>query len=151
MARWLPEIFRRCDVPGNLVWVDEFIRNIRPYVFVRTADNVLIKRPNQVARLNATGARILKYLLDGGSLRGLAKHMRANPAKTAELEAFLLAVKAHLEGKVDPLFPPAAVEMVPMELNLTRLPVLSEIALNYGCNLKCRFCYAGKSRRRAIS
>jgi radical SAM protein with 4Fe4S-binding SPASM domain len=144
MALQWPSTFQRFTVPGDLVWIDEFIRNVRPYVFVRTADNVLIQRPNRVARLNATGARILKYLLDGGGTRGLVKRIRKSPEKLAELEAFLRAVKAHLEGKVDPLFPPPAVEMVPMELNLTSLPVLSEIALTYGCNLKCRFCYAGE-------
>ena len=131
---------------GILDWVDEFIRNIRPFVFVRTADNVLIKRPNQVARLNGSGARLLKYLLDGGSIRRVDRRIRFDPQKVREFEAFFRALKAHLEGKIDPLFPPAAVEMIPFELNFTTLPVLSEIALNYECNLRCRFCYAGGSR-----
>ena len=131
---------------GILDWVDAFIRNIRPFVFVRTADNVLIKRPNQVARLNGSGARLLKYLLDGGSIRRVARRIRSDPQKERELEAFFRALKAHLEGKIDPLFPPAAVEMIPFELNFTTLPVLSEIALNYACNLRCRFCYAWESR-----
>ena len=88
----------------NLGWVDEFISKVRPYIFVRTADNVLIKRPNQVARLNPSGARILKYLLDGGSIRRLAKQFRAEPSRLGELEDFFRAVKAHLEGRIDPLF-----------------------------------------------
>lgn len=133
------------STPGNLGWVDEFIRNIRPYVFVRTADNILIKRPNQVARLNRSGAKILKYLLDGGSIRRIAKQLRTEPGKLRELDAFFRALKTHLEGKIDPLFPPAAVEMIPFELNFTSLPVLSEIALDYACNLRCRFCYAGET------
>jgi radical SAM protein with 4Fe4S-binding SPASM domain len=133
------------STPGNLGWVDEFIRNIRPYVFVRTAHNVLIKRPNQVARLNRSGAQILKYLLDGGSIRRMAKKFRIDPGKLRDLDAFFLALKRHLEGKIDPLFPPAAVEMVPFQLNFTSLPVLSEIALDYACNLNCRFCYAGET------
>jgi radical SAM protein with 4Fe4S-binding SPASM domain len=129
----------------DLLWVDEFIRKIRPYIFVRTADNVLIKRPNQVARLNPSGAVILKYLLDGGTIRNVAVRAGGDPKKIREIHSFFVALKAHLEGKVDPLFPPEAVEMVQFELNFTRLPVLSEIALNYRCNLRCRFCYAGET------
>lgn len=131
--------------PSELIWVDEFIANIRPFVFVRTADNVLIKRPNQVARLNENGARILRFLLDGGKVGRVLKRFPADSKKIRELDEFFGALKAHLEGKIDPLFPPAAVEMIPFELNLTTLPVLSEIALNYACNLRCRFCYAGET------
>jgi radical SAM protein with 4Fe4S-binding SPASM domain len=144
--RTLAGLKPRLDAAEKLEWVDEFIGNVRPYIFVRTADNVLIKRPNQVARLNPPGARILKYLMDGGSIRRLSKQFRTDPSRLAELEVFFRAVKAHLEGRIDPLFPPPAVEMVPMGLNLTSLPVLSEIALRYACNLKCRFCYAGDGR-----
>ncbi len=141
--------FRGSDAPGDPGWVDEFIHNVRPYVFVRTVDNVLIKRPNQVARLNPTAVRILKYLLDGGSIRRLTKEIGGDPDKLREIEAFFRALKAHLEGRINPLFPPRAVEMIPMELNLTSLPVLSEIALNYTCNLRCRFCYAGDAQSAA--
>jgi hypothetical protein len=56
VSRAGPVRFRGPAASGDPGWVDEFIRNVRPYVFVRTVDNVLIKRPNQVARLNPTGA-----------------------------------------------------------------------------------------------
>ncbi len=36
-----------------LAWVDEFIDNVRDYIFVRTEDNMLIKRPNQASKINA--------------------------------------------------------------------------------------------------
>lgn len=46
-------------------WVDEYFTRVRPYVFVRIEDNLLIKRPNVACKLNPSGARILKALLDG--------------------------------------------------------------------------------------
>ena len=39
----------------DLGWVDEFISNVRPYVFVREGDRLLIKRPNQAQKLNEQG------------------------------------------------------------------------------------------------
>jgi len=41
-----------------------------------------------------------------------------------------------------------AVEIKPFELGYNSLPVLSEIAVTYRCNLACRFCYAGCGCRR---
>ena len=49
----------------DLAWVDEFIANVRPYIFVREEDCLLIKRPNQAQKLNASGAKILRALLSG--------------------------------------------------------------------------------------
>ncbi|NJK97455.1 MAG: hypothetical protein HC905_23395, partial [Bacteroidales bacterium] len=123
------------------VWVDEFIKQVRPYIFVRTEDNILIKRPNQATKINATGARILKFLLDGGTIEALLQ--KTGNDKLPEIELFLLAVKSFLEGKLDEFSTNPAVETSVFTKDFSKLPVLSELALTYDCNLKCRFCYAG--------
>ncbi|MCC6221202.1 MAG: radical SAM protein [Deltaproteobacteria bacterium] len=127
----------------NLSWVDEFIENVRPYVFVRTEDNILIKRPNNAVKLNPSGAKFLKFLLEGHKLHELLRAVDSDVAKLKQLEEFLRAVRLHLENKLDPLVHMPAVEILPFDMSFSEYPVLSEIALTYRCNLRCKFCYAG--------
>ncbi len=44
----------------DISWVDEFIDNVRPYIFVRTEDNILIRRPNMAQKLNPSGGALLE-------------------------------------------------------------------------------------------
>ncbi|MBN1185233.1 MAG: radical SAM protein [Bacteroidales bacterium] len=125
----------------KLSWIDEFVRNVRPYIFVRTEDNILIKRPNQATKINSTGAQILKYLLDGGSIFQLLN--KAGEDKAQEIELFLLAVKSYLEGSLDEFSLNPAVETSRFKMQFSKYPILSEFALTYRCNLTCQFCYAG--------
>ncbi len=127
----------------DLSWVDEFIQNVRPYIFVRLEDNLLIKRPNNAVKLNSTGALILKSLLDGMRINALLDKIGRDPEKTEEISSFLMAVKNHLEGRLDEFNQNPAVEVIPFEMKFSEYPVLSEVALTYRCNLKCTFCYAG--------
>jgi len=122
-------------------WIDTFIDNVRPYIYVRTEDNILIKRPNQATQINATGARILMFLLDGGKIKDLIK--KTGLEKAQEIELFILAVKSYLEGNLDEFNLNPAVEKRPFNMHFSKLPVLSELAITYKCNLKCKFCYAG--------
>jgi radical SAM protein with 4Fe4S-binding SPASM domain len=124
-------------------WVDAFIARVRPYIFVRTEDNILIKRPNNAVKLNATGALILKSLLDGMTVNDLAKKLNYDRIKIAESVRFITTVKQHLDGTLDPLSCNPSVSLIPFDMKFSAYPVLSEIALTYGCNLSCRFCYAG--------
>lgn len=128
---------------SDLAWVDTFIANVRPYIFVRLEDNLLIKRPNNATKLNPMGARILYSLLAGTSIRQLLAEAKWEHDKIVTVTHFLVAVKQYLEGTLDEFSPNPAVETVPFDMNFSRYPVLSEIALTYRCNLKCRFCYAG--------
>lgn len=125
----------------RLGWIDKYIHNVRPYIFVRTEDNILIKRPNQATKINTTGAITLKFLLDGGTIRQLIH--KAGHDKAREIELFMLAVKSYIDGNLDEFSTNPAVETSSFEMNFSKLPVLSEFALTYKCNLKCRFCYAG--------
>lgn len=126
---------------SNLSWIDTFIGNVRPYIFVRTEDNILIKRPNQATQINSTGAKILQFLLEGGTTKDLLA--KTGQDKSQDIELFMLAVKSYLEGNLDEFSMNPAVEKKAFSMNFSKLPVLSELALTYKCNLKCKFCYAG--------
>lgn len=129
-----------------MTWIDDFIRNVRPYIFVRLEDNLLIKRPNTAFKLNPMGAKILFALLNGEKIDCLLKKIGKELQKETDILSFIYAVKQQLEGKLDDVVPHPAVSIVPFDMNFTKLPVLSEIALTYRCNLACRFCYAGCNR-----
>jgi radical SAM protein with 4Fe4S-binding SPASM domain len=128
---------------NHLSWVDTFIDNVRPYIFVRLEDNLLIKRPNNATKLNPMGAHILYSLLGGTPIRQLLAKAQWDPDKINSINHFLWAVKQYLEGSLDEFSCNPAVDSIPFEMNFSQFPVLSEIALTYRCNLKCRFCYAG--------
>jgi len=125
----------------DLGWVDEFIEKVKPYIFVREEDALLIKRPNSAQKLNPTGVRILKSLLGGMNIGELVQ--KVGEDKKPDLANFFYALKAHLEGSLNPQHYHPAVDTVPFEMEFSKLPVLSEIALTYRCNLACNFCYAG--------
>ena len=129
--------------PDEFLWIDEFINNVRPYIFVRLEDNLLIKRPNMAQKINPTGARILKSLLEGMSINRLLTKIDGNPQKVREILNFIIAVKMSLENKLDEFTLNPAVEVKPFTMKFSDYPVLSEIAITYRCNLKCKFCYAG--------
>jgi radical SAM protein with 4Fe4S-binding SPASM domain len=127
----------------DLSWVDAFIDNVRPYIFVRTEDNLLIKRPNQAQKLNHQGALILKHLLDGNSLSRMLDQIGNDPAKIRDVADFLHAVRTFLESGLDANAVHPAVEVTPFDRHFSSLPILSEVAITYKCNLRCVFCYAG--------
>ncbi|MCX7003414.1 MAG: radical SAM protein [bacterium] len=126
-----------------LSWVDEYIARVRPYVFVRLEDNLLIKRPNVACKLNPSGARILKALLDGAPLAAVLARLTPTQITPTEVGAFLLAVRHYLEGRLNEFCANPAVTTMPHPLEFSTYPVLAEFALTYRCNLRCRFCYAG--------
>ncbi|MBN2491596.1 MAG: radical SAM protein [Planctomycetes bacterium] len=123
--------------------MDEFIANVRPYVFVRTEDNLLIRRPNQAQKLNREGAVLLKMLLRGSPLRRVLARVGPDPRRLEDVALFLHDVRRWLEGRLDATHRTRATEIVPLELHFSKLPVLAEIAVTYRCNLRCAFCYAG--------
>ena len=132
------------DAPfPELSWVDEFIRNVSPYIFVRTEDNILIKRPNQAQKLNAQGAQILKFLLDGGSIAGVVKGLDGDHSKLEQVALFLHGVRGFLEGHINADSDHPGVEVEVFNRHFSDLPILSELAITYKCNLRCVFCYAG--------
>lgn len=123
-------------------WVDEFIGNVRPFIFVREEDSLLIRMPNQAHRLNPQGVRVLKYLLDGGTAAGLLRGLPGQQQREDVLR-FIWEIKRCLDGTLSESNRSGAVEVRPLALGFSRLPVLSEVALTARCNLRCAFCYYG--------
>ena len=142
-------------VPPALAWVDEFIANVRPYVVVRLEDNLLIRMPNQAHKLNSEGARILDYLLGGGQVAEIVARINAGSwngvdnygnglsRPLRDVALFLDAVRRCLSGELREDTVTCAVEVRPLEVRFSDLPVLSEVAVTGRCNLRCVFCYAG--------
>ncbi len=127
----------------DLSWVDGFIDRIRPYVYVRETDNVLIRMPNQAFKLNRSGCRILHFLMKGGRISAVLKEGRRTPGLADDLFAFFSNLAAMLGGTLCEHHRSPALNCVPFELGYIERPILSEVALTYACNVQCRFCYAG--------
>jgi radical SAM protein with 4Fe4S-binding SPASM domain len=127
----------------DLGWVDGFVERIRPYVFVREEDAILVQMPNRAQRLNAEGAALLAGLLRGRSIRSVERAVGGDPSRLEDIGLFLFDVKRFLEGSLHDRNGTRAVEASPFALGFSELPILSEVALTYRCNLRCTFCYAG--------
>ncbi len=125
-----------------LSWIDECIRRIRPFIAVRSEDNLLIKLPNEVHKLNQPAVELLKDLLSGQSISSIARRRRWSVRQRREVIAFFCALERFMKGEPTAGLCPGT-EVESFRLGVAALPVLSEIALTYRCNLKCAFCYAG--------
>jgi radical SAM protein with 4Fe4S-binding SPASM domain len=135
--------------PVDLSWVDEFVRQVRPYLSVREADELLILLPNQAYKLNSTGLKLLGRMLNGEGLFAILGAHARDPAKRADVHHFFCDLRALVMGCLGEGQGRRAVETVPFQRPYNLLPVLSEVALTYRCNLSCLFCYASCSCRRA--
>lgn len=132
----------------KLSWVDDFLNRIKPYVYMRLSDNVLIRMPNEAFKLNPTGARIIAHVLDGGSVQDFIKARSDSPETEAQLEQFFRDFVRMWNKEVCDNYTTAAIHRTEFSLGYIKLPVLSEVALTYTCNIKCRFCYAGCTQKK---
>jgi len=133
-----------------LNWVEDFVRSIRPHVALRREDSLFILLPNQAYRLNQTGVDIVEHLFSGG---GIEEYLRRRSLGSADVRRdlyyFFCDLRALVSGCLGDGHGRKAVEQVPFQAPFSSLPVLSEVALTYRCNLTCRFCYAGCGCHRA--
>lgn len=128
----------------NLMWVDEFIRKIKPFIYVRELDSLLILIPNQAYRLNRSGIVILDFLLKGNSVNKLLCMIGDDEEKRRELHHFFCDLRAIVSGCLHEGEKREAVSYYEFNRDLNDYPVLSEIAVTYRCNLRCEFCYVGE-------
>jgi radical SAM protein with 4Fe4S-binding SPASM domain len=128
----------------DISWIDEFVRRIRPYVYVRGEDRLLIKKPNIAYKLNHAGIEVLDFLLNqGGTVAAIVRGQKGDDSVPEDLNRFFQDLSLLLEGQMGEFYRSPTVERVPFKLGYNTLPVISEVAVTYRCNLKCRFCYAG--------
>jgi len=130
------------DYYSNIRWVDEYIKNLGHCIYVREMDNLLIKIPNEAYKLNPQGVKILKHLLKGDSVYSIINSYPEKEKIARDIHYFFCDLRAVLKGCYNEREQRHAIEKIPFRLPFNTLPVLSEIALTYRCNLACRFCYA---------
>ncbi|MCX5793020.1 MAG: radical SAM protein [Elusimicrobia bacterium] len=133
---------KKKDWEKRVDWIDAYVERIRPYVRVRVKDSLLIKIPNQAWKLNPQGVKLLAFLLGGGRVLEVMGKYADKEKISLDVYAFFRDLGALLKGCYDERAERLAVEKTPFALPYNELPVLSEIALTYRCNLACRFCYA---------
>jgi len=130
---------RACD----LRWVDEFVRKIKPYVYVRELDQLLILIPNQAYRLNESGMRMLAFLLGGRKIEDFLKLVGDNDERRRDIQYFFCDLRAIISGCLHENEERRAIDYYEFDGEFNKHPVLSEIAVTYRCNLNCEFCYVG--------
>jgi radical SAM protein with 4Fe4S-binding SPASM domain len=126
----------------DLLWIDEFVRKIKPYIFIREEDSLLILVPNQVHQLNQTGLKILKALVSGRKISEILKNIPDTRETREQIHAFFCDIRALVKGCPIEDAERRGIEKIEFCPPINRLPVLSEIAVTYRCNLDCGFCYA---------
>lgn len=130
----------------DLKWIPRFMEEVRDYFFSRPEDNLLILRPNKVMHLNRTGMLMLKMLLEGGSPENVVNYFTENHGAEKQqvlndLAAFVDDLQNMVSGNQN-VYTYRTAKIVPFGTGEIKYPVLSEIAVTYRCNNKCRFCYA---------
>ncbi len=128
---------------ADIAWVDGFVRSISEHIYVREKDSLLILLPNQAYKLNPTGLYLLKQTLAGRSVEDVMGGRLGDESAVADVHEFFCDLRALVMGCLGEGSDRRAVETLPFQRPHNALPVLSEIALTYRCNLSCRFCYAG--------
>jgi len=126
----------------DISWIDQFVAEVKEFIFVREMDSLLILIPNQAYKLNESACRILQALLRGMRVKRLLSILGDTPEKRADLHYFFCDLRAIVSGCVREGEWRRAIEHIPFHRPFNTLPVLSEIALTDGCNLRCVFCYA---------
>lgn len=128
----------------GLHWIDEFVRKIKRYVYVRERDRLLILIPNQAYKLNESGLRILQFLLRGHRIGELLHQIGDDAAKRRDMHYFFCDLRAVVSGCLREQEERKAVDYYEFKGEFNEYPVLSEIAITYRCNLNCEFCYVGE-------
>ena len=129
-----------------------FVRGTREVVYLREVDRLLIVRPNKVQHLNPTAFEILRSLYDDAMPpealveRLAARYGHPREALWRDVAGLVESVEAIMReeyGRASHL------RTVPFTGGGLKFPVLSEIALTYRCQNRCRFCYASSPFRGA--
>ena len=128
----------------DLSWVDGFVKKIKPHVYVRDIDRLLIMIPNQAYNLNDSGVRIMKYLLKGRSVAEFLRQVGDDAAKRRQIHQFFCDLRAVVSGCLRDHEPRMAIDYHEFRGDSNAYPVLSEVVVTYRCNLRCDFCYVGE-------
>jgi radical SAM protein with 4Fe4S-binding SPASM domain len=135
----------------DISWIDEFLTKIKPFIYVREMDNLLILIPNQSYNLNASAVAILSYLLKGNPVAGLLREIGDSEDKRREIHYFFCDLRSLVNGCLRDHDQRKAIIYKEYDRSAHQYPVLSELAVTYRCNLNCEFCYVGKKKSPELS
>jgi radical SAM protein with 4Fe4S-binding SPASM domain len=131
--------------------IDHFVASTREALFVRRADQLLMIRPDKSMGINDTAAEILSGLynregrLAGAVLEELGPRLGVSAARLLDdTEGLIQAVGAILNEDFSPR---PMLKFGTFDRARIEYPVLAEIALTYGCQARCVFCYASSPQR----
>jgi radical SAM protein with 4Fe4S-binding SPASM domain len=131
--------------------IDAFVASTRGAVFVRRADRLLMIRPDKTLSINESAVEILEELYRRDAppaavaLPRLAARLGVDPARlSADTIELVEAVGAILNEDFSPR---PGLRFGTFNRGAVRFPTLSEIALTYGCQNRCAFCYAASPYR----
>ncbi len=141
----------RVSIDALCARIDAFVASTRQAVFVREADSLLMIRPDKTLQLNHTGVAVLKELYGRKerSAREVLEELGAGldvPLErlAVDAETIVDAVGAVLNEDYTPR---PGLRFGSFDRGIVRYPTLAEIAVTYGCQNRCRFCYASSPHR----
>ncbi len=137
--------------PGTCERIDHFVASTRNALFVRRVDSLLLIRPDKTMSINATAIDLLEAFYDrrrrpaAQIVAELAERWRVPKEQLLEDAGKLIdAVGALLNEDYRPR---EAIRFGGFDRSLVQYPTLSEIAVTYGCQNRCQFCYASSPHR----
>jgi radical SAM protein with 4Fe4S-binding SPASM domain len=133
--------------------IESFIASTRGAVFVRRADNLLMIRPDKTLGINRSAAVILDALYrreaEPRSTRAILEELapRLGTPRERLLKDSVQLVQAVGALLNEDFSPRPSIRMGTFDRGRVRFPTLAEIALTYGCQNRCAFCYAASPHR----
>lgn len=131
--------------------IDHFVASTRQALFVRRADHLLLIRPDKTLAVNESALAILEALYDRRSrgaavvLHDLAERLDVEVGRLANDASALIEAVGQLLN--EDYQPGDVVRMGHFDRSIVQYPTLAEIALTYGCQNRCSFCYASSPHR----
>ena len=101
---------------SHIDWVDDYVKNVAPYIYVREEDHLLIKIPNEAYKLNTIGVSILKRMLKGERARDIVNAYPDRERVAGDIHVFFSDLRALLKGCYHEMDERRAVVKVPFTL-----------------------------------
>lgn len=128
----------------RLNWVDDYLERIKPFVYLRVSDQIMIKRPNKAYKMNPQAIALLDRLMNKGDrVIDIVNEQKNREQVINDLNQFFCDLRCMLTHGLADDYNSPAIERKQFHHEFSQRPILSEIAITYRCNLKCKFCYAG--------
>jgi len=132
-------------------FIDDFVASTRAAIFVRREDRLLLIRPDKTLQINESALDILQalYAKEPATAREvlprLAEHFGVGIERIRADATELLRTVGDLLNEDFRASP--VLRQGHFDRGMVKYPTLAEIALTYGCQNRCVFCYASSPYR----